>query len=734
MQIMIGTWMIRGWLIVTLFPLAASAADQAGLDKALLDEARAGRAHEVASLLKQGASANAKGEFGSTPLMTAAQRGNLEVMQLLIDNGADVQAKAGDGRSVLTEAVGLRTADAIRLLLKAGAKPDAGALWQAGWLNKSEVLELLVAAGGKPDDGLHGASLGGHAKLVQWLFDHGANANARDERSRMTPLHAAAQQGGPETVALLLKHGAEVDAFDDEGQTPLNIAARTADSPAQVQSVKHLAEAGARLDLPNEYHLPPLRFAALHSRGEVKEIYTWLLEFAGGKEPLVAADPKSPFRGKSTKELMTVLAEKKPETYYAAARELASRGSVIMKDVLARVKEGQPLDDFKHLFVLLGPYAAEAIPLYIAQFKDRKQVRSALRTINAIQPGAFATLPESERLEAVESIYQTIVASAPESADDTGHDLVKLGPLAAPQLLKLLEHEDERFRLMAANDLCQANFADESLEAALSKLLKQAAEPRKRIKFARSMLNFERTKKEGQAALIALIASPAPGAPPQRGSVGEEAARALVRSGPAVIDELLPFLTPLDNPLRNNAMGTVFGLRASAIPRLIKLLEHEDDAIAISATVALDRIGRPAELALLETLLGKNDRASGYAARALRRGSFEIVFPRLVDVVVSEDRPDNVRVLAAASAIDLQAFTNRAYIADVKSEPRLLDALPVALRVLKKGELDDQSHAVDMLGRLGPAAREALPALRALQNDRPELSEACRRAIESIER
>src|SRR4051812_23929968 len=214
----VGTWTMCWLLVATTFPLTATAADQASLDKAILEQARAGRVVEVASLLKQGASVNARNEFSMSPLTFAAHQGHLDVIQLLIDNGADVQGRDDRGRSVLTEAVGLRKADAIRLLLKAGAKPDEGALWQAGWLNKAETLELLVAAGGKPDDALHGAAQGGHARLVQWLFDHGADANAKSEKWHSRPLHVAALQGGPETVALLLKHGAEVDALDEKGQ------------------------------------------------------------------------------------------------------------------------------------------------------------------------------------------------------------------------------------------------------------------------------------------------------------------------------------------------------------------------------------------------------------------------------------------------------------------------------------------------------------------------------------
>ncbi|KAI4670627.1 uncharacterized protein J4E79_000913 [Alternaria viburni] len=52
------------------------------------------------------------------------------------------------------------------------------------------------------------AALASQADVVQWLLDHGADANAQDV-IRQTPLHIAAQHGVVDIVQMLLRHGAK---------------------------------------------------------------------------------------------------------------------------------------------------------------------------------------------------------------------------------------------------------------------------------------------------------------------------------------------------------------------------------------------------------------------------------------------------------------------------------------------------------------------------------------------
>ncbi len=58
---------------------------------------------------------------GSTPLITAAARGNTEVAKLLLDAGADVDAANHDGSTALHTAAFLCRKDIVRALLEHGA-------------------------------------------------------------------------------------------------------------------------------------------------------------------------------------------------------------------------------------------------------------------------------------------------------------------------------------------------------------------------------------------------------------------------------------------------------------------------------------------------------------------------------------------------------------------------------------------------------------------------------------
>ena len=61
-------------------------------------------------------------------------------------------------------------------------------------------------------------------KLVNYLLDHGAEINARNNLGR-TPLHQAADVDIGYTVALnLIDRGAEINGRDDGGKTPLLLA------------------------------------------------------------------------------------------------------------------------------------------------------------------------------------------------------------------------------------------------------------------------------------------------------------------------------------------------------------------------------------------------------------------------------------------------------------------------------------------------------------------------------
>ncbi len=90
---------------------------------ALCEAVRSGNMDLIRALLqKQPSLINAKDNFGSTPLHTAVEKGNIRIVELLIQNGADVNAKDNEGRTPTYFAEVRGNCELEDLLRKCGSK------------------------------------------------------------------------------------------------------------------------------------------------------------------------------------------------------------------------------------------------------------------------------------------------------------------------------------------------------------------------------------------------------------------------------------------------------------------------------------------------------------------------------------------------------------------------------------------------------------------------------------
>jgi ankyrin repeat protein len=126
------------------------------------------------------ADSHLQGNRNWTPLHSAANYGDLEVVQKLIEYDANISAEDLDGNTPLHFTSDGRDAKDHSALLPS-------------------VLRLLL--------------------------EHGADVNAR-AKNGSTPLHIASKFGSPEVVRVLLEHGADVKAEDNDGRTALQVAQR----------------------------------------------------------------------------------------------------------------------------------------------------------------------------------------------------------------------------------------------------------------------------------------------------------------------------------------------------------------------------------------------------------------------------------------------------------------------------------------------------------------------------
>ncbi len=213
------------WLLTSLLSLVIllpAVGGQAAADSPLVAAAENGDLRAVRALIAKRADVNEHARDGSTAILWATYHSNLEMARALIAAGAAVNTPNHYGITPLLQASRSGDAPLIAALLKAGAD-----------------LAVTHPDGETP---LMAASRTGHLDAVRLLLDAGANANvnAADSYQQETALMWAAAEGHGDVATALLKAGADpnrkahVTAIDERkhgdhatgGFTALMFAAR----------------------------------------------------------------------------------------------------------------------------------------------------------------------------------------------------------------------------------------------------------------------------------------------------------------------------------------------------------------------------------------------------------------------------------------------------------------------------------------------------------------------------
>ena len=98
-------------------------------------------------------------------------------------------------------------------------------------MRQRSSASLLLARGGNGNSRtnagstpLHDAALGGNRATVEMLLAHGAEIEARDSESKVTPLYYAVQMERAEAAEALLRKGARTDVRNARGVSMLRMA------------------------------------------------------------------------------------------------------------------------------------------------------------------------------------------------------------------------------------------------------------------------------------------------------------------------------------------------------------------------------------------------------------------------------------------------------------------------------------------------------------------------------
>jgi ankyrin repeat protein len=181
-------------------------------------------------------------------LCIAAGLCDREMAQSLLDQGADINDTETFEKTPLHSMVNWEREDSVEFMLSLGADPNAKD-------SRSGMTPIFSAA------------FRGKLQIAKLLVSRGANVNVRCIDGR-TPLHFIGWSY--EVIPLLISEGADINALDNDGDTPLHKAAMSGNTNA----VQLLISAGADTSIKNNKGETALMLARERdSRGVI-----WLLE------------------------------------------------------------------------------------------------------------------------------------------------------------------------------------------------------------------------------------------------------------------------------------------------------------------------------------------------------------------------------------------------------------------------------------------------------------------------
>ncbi|XP_016043253.1 kinase D-interacting substrate of 220 kDa isoform X2 [Erinaceus europaeus] len=229
------------------------------------------------ALLEKCKDVDERNECGQTPLMIAAEQGNLEIVKELIKNGANCNLEDLDNWTALISASKEGHFHIVEELLKCGVNlehRDMGgwtALMWASYKGRTEIVEMLLSHGANPNvTGLYSvypiiwAAGRGHADIVHLLLQNGAKVNCSDKYGT-TPLVWAARKGHLECVKHLLAMGADVDQEGANSMTALIVAVKG----GYTQSVKEILKRNPNVNLTDKDGNTALMIASKEGHTEI---------------------------------------------------------------------------------------------------------------------------------------------------------------------------------------------------------------------------------------------------------------------------------------------------------------------------------------------------------------------------------------------------------------------------------------------------------------------------------
>ena len=227
-------------------------------------------------------------------LQEAVFFGHKDIVESLLRRGADVNARGGPFGTAMQAAARKKQHRIVEMLIKNGyvGEESGPPLHHAAWSGHAEVVQYLVDQGADIEaqdcDGataLHWAAWKGYVDVMRILLDKGLDTNLQDSAGG-SALHFAAFFGHDVAAKLLLDRGADVNAKAvfrysrlqhgrqrcTTGRTPLHEAAWT----GRNNVIRLLAERGAILSAQDEHGWTALQRAAMRGLPDTVRLLMYL--------------------------------------------------------------------------------------------------------------------------------------------------------------------------------------------------------------------------------------------------------------------------------------------------------------------------------------------------------------------------------------------------------------------------------------------------------------------------
>lgn len=716
-------------LLITALAVATAFADERqeedpALANALRKAAKAGNLAKLDEVLATGIDPDTRGanNRGWTALELISMGLGQEGYETLHSQSPDLPGEQWEQKKHELEAA------VAKRLIDAGANSFAKSLART---SNPVLIRLMVESGGSPNLAWKGAIASDDPELIRFLVGAGATFDA-EVGNRSPPFVHAGAWSSISVLEVMVELGADPNARSEFNATALHGACSRG---RDLDVIKKLIELGVDPTLRNNNGKLAWQRSRMSAQGRA-----YLEE--------VLAEARRPGEATYTVDQIDALIDRVTDQGWPRApmAELAGTGPLGAERIVARLRRGSY--DRKLLVALqkMGPDAAPAIDWLTQSLHEPAIAFEAANTLQQISRDAWASTPLTDRAEGAKAAYEHLLDPARQAHASVEEFAQVFGAQPHPHIAQLLSHRVPAYRVAGSRALIHLFHPDEALIESL-----------KRCLLSDPSLQFR------ESVAYMLVVNPGLRAPELERAV---IAGALALGSAEEAEVGGAYGRELRHTL-STFVGVIATYPGSSLKKLLQAGAGEDRYNAVGAlAVALHQCRDEEDRDLVFGLIGSNSRllqiAVGSALARYATADKQLLkllgdSYRVGDAAEREtaaialaqvdgERAHARRTIIATDprlALATRALALRALVAEGANASPPADAVAEFVRevvqALNDSEEREQLIYLSALKALGPAARDAFPAVRELRElcfsdpDRAHVHRAAASTAQAIE-